>query len=133
MGRVEAICTSLKKGERKSPVNHAGFVADHGMESDAHAGPWHRQLSILAAEDIEQMRQTGLADIKYGDFAENLVLSGIELDGLGLGSRLRLGSEVELTITQIGKVCHTQCRIYHLTGDCIMPRRGLFARVIVGG
>jgi molybdopterin adenylyltransferase len=133
MGLVEAICMSDKKGQRKSPVQLARFLAGRGMEGDAHAGPWHRQISILAAKDFEQVRQSGLADIKHGDFAENLVLSSIDLDGLGLCSRLRLGTQVELSITQIGKVCHTPCRIYHLTGDCIMPRRGLFARVIVGG
>src|SRR3972149_4826309 len=102
MARVEAICTSREKGERKSPGQLARLVAGQGIEGDAHAGPWHRQISILAAEDVGQVRQSGLADIKHGDFAENLVLSGIELDSLGLGSRLRFGSQVELSITQLG-------------------------------
>ncbi|HEY4761808.1 MAG TPA: MOSC domain-containing protein, partial [Thermoguttaceae bacterium] len=102
MGRVEAVCTSHKKGQRKSPVPVARLVAGQGIEGDAHAGPWHRQISILAAEDVEQVRHNGLADIKHGDFAENLVLSGVDLDGLGLGSRLRFGSQVELSITQLG-------------------------------
>ncbi len=133
MGRVEAICTSLRLGERKSPVPAAQFVAGQGIDGDAHAGAWHRQVSILAAEDIEQLRCKGLPDIKYGDFGENTVISGIDLRGLGLGSCLRLGAQAELSITQIGKVCHKPCRIYHLTGDCIMPRQGLFARVKIGG
>lgn len=133
MGRVEALCISQNKGERKTPVQRALFCADHGIESDAHANTWHRQISILAAEDIESVRQKGLPDLAPGDFAENLVLSGMDLSSLGLGTRVRLGQDVILSITQIGKVCHTPCRIYKLTGDCIMPRLGLFARVEVGG
>ena len=133
MGRVEALCISQNKGERKTPVQRALFCADHGIESDAHANTWHRQISILAAEDIESVRQKGLPDLAPGDFAENLVLSGMDLSSLGLGTRVRLGQDVILSITQIGKVCHTPCRIYKLTGDCIMPRLGLFARVETGG
>ncbi|MHC4715798.1 MAG: molybdenum cofactor synthesis domain-containing protein [Planctomycetota bacterium] len=133
MGRVKAISVSEGKGERKRPVEPAVFVADHGIESDGHAGPWHRQVSLLAAEDVETVRQAGLPDLKPGDFAENVILEGIDLAALGLGSRLRVGGDVVLSMTQIGKVCHTPCRIYHLTGDCIMPRMGLFARVEAGG
>ncbi len=133
MGRVEAICISEKKGQRKRPVEAATFRSDYGIESDAHAGAWHRQVSLLAAEDIEAVRRSGLGDLAPGDFAENLVLAGVELGALGLGTRLRLGEEVVVSITQIGKVCHAPCRIYELTGDCIMPRRGLFARVQRGG
>ena len=132
MGRVEALCISKNKGERKTPVDVAVFRADSGIESDAHAGPWHRQVSLLAAEDIETVR-AGLPDIGPGDFAENVILSGLDLASLGLGTRLQLGTDVVLTVTQIGKVCHTPCRIYKLTGDCIMPRMGLFARVAAGG
>ncbi len=132
MGRIEHICISEQKGERKTPVESAQMVVDHGIDSDAHAGLWHRQVSLLAAEDIRAVREN-LPDIKPGDFAENLIVSDCDLGVLGLGSQLSLGSEVILAVTQIGKVCHTPCRIYHLTGDCIMPRLGLFARVLKGG
>ncbi|NQT85696.1 molybdenum cofactor biosynthesis protein [bacterium] len=133
MGRVEALCTSERKGERKTPQESVVFLPDHGIEGDAHAGPWHRQVSLLAAEDVETVRQGGLPDIAPGDFAENVVVAGIPLETLGLGSRIRLGSDTLLSITQIGKVCHTRCQIYAITGDCIMPRLGLFARVLRGG
>ncbi|HSW50207.1 MAG TPA: molybdopterin-binding protein, partial [Bryobacteraceae bacterium] len=133
MGRVEAICTGVKKGERKSPQSRATFVAGHGIEGDGHAGPGHRQISILAAEDIETMRRNGLPDLAFGDFAENVVVAGVDLSALGLGSRLRLGAEAELGVTQLGKECHSRCAIYYQAGDCIMPRLGIFARVLRGG
>ena len=133
MAKVEALCVSEAKGERKSPVPSAVFNADKGIEGDAHAGAWHRQVSLLAAEDIETIRRKGLPDIASGDFAENVVVSGLDLASFGLGTRLQLGRDVLLSVTQIGKVCHTRCRIYHMTGDCIMPRLGLFARVESGG
>ncbi len=133
MGRVEAICTAAVKGGKKVPQPAVRFAANHGIEGDAHAGPWHRQVSVLAAEDIEEMRQRALPGLKDGDFAENLVLSGIDLGALGLGSRLRLGAEAELRVTQLGKQCHQRCAIYTQTGDCIMPRLGLFARVLQAG
>ena len=132
-GTIQAICVSEKKGERKTPVDATTLVTNHGIQGDAHAGVWHRQVSLLAASDVDTMRAKGLPDLKAGDFAENVVLSGIDLSALGLGSRLRLGAEVEISLTQIGKVCHTRCAIYHQTGDCIMPRRGVFARVLSGG
>ncbi len=132
MGRIEAICISERKGERKIPVESAIARAEYGIESDAHAGQWHRQVSLLAAEDIQTVRDN-LPDVGPGDFAENIILSGLDLASLGLGSQLRLGCKTVLSITQIGKVCSTPCRIYHLTGDCIMPRLGLFARVLKGG
>ena len=133
MGRVEAICISLEKGQRKVPLPEAHFVAGHGIRDDAHAGTWHRQVSLLAAEEIERVRRGGLQNLKPGDFAENVVFSGLDLGCLGLGSRIRLGAQVLLSVTQIGKVCHTPCRIYHLTGNCIMPACGLFTRVVEGG
>lgn len=132
-GTVEAICVSARKGVKKTPWPSAEFVANYGIKGDAHAGPWHRQVSLLAASDIEEMRARGLASLKPGDFAENVVLSGLDLNALGLGSRLRLGAEVELTVTQLGKACHRPCAIYYQAGDCIMPRLGLFARVARGG
>jgi len=132
MGRVDALCLSEKKGQRKTPVESAVFRTGHGIETDAHARPWHRQVSLLAAEDIDTVRRA-LPDIHPGDFAENVVVSGLDLGACGLGSRIALGSEVVVRITQIGKVCHARCAIYDATGDCIMPRLGLFARVETGG
>jgi molybdenum cofactor synthesis domain-containing protein len=128
---VTAVCTAPEKGEQKSEVDRATAVENHGLEGDAHAGDWHRQVSVLAEADIEEMRDRGL-ELKPGDFGENLVVDGIDPGGLGIGSRLRVG-EAELEITQIGKACHSRCAIYHQAGDCIMPRRGVFARVVRGG
>ena len=133
MPKVEALCTSENKGERKRAVDRAAFRRGHGIEGDAHAGPWHRQVSLLAEEDIETVRQKGLDGIVPGAFAENVVTSGLDLASLGIGTRIRIGGDVVLAITQIGKVCHTPCRIYYLTGDCIMPKLGLFAEVQSGG
>lgn len=133
MGTVDNICISRQKGEKKSPTPSARLLKDHGIEGDAHAGPWHRQISLLAAGDVESMRRKGMPELKAGDFAENMIVSGLDLGALGLGSRILVGKEVELAVTQLGKVCHAHCAIYHQTGDCIMPRLGLFARVIVGG
>ena len=133
VGTIEAICVSEAKGTRKRPVGSAVFRTGHGIEGDAHAGPWHRQVSILAAEDIAQVRNGGLHDLAAGDFAENIIVAGLDLGAFGLGTRLRLGKDVILGVTQIGKTCHSRCRIYELTGDCIMPRVGLFARVEGGG
>ena len=133
MAKVEALCTSEKKGERKQPATSAVFRKDFGIEGDAHAGPWHRQVSLLSLSDIEAVRKNGLPDLKPGDFAENIIVSGLNVESLGLGTKVRLGNDVEVSVTQIGKVCHSRCRIYDLTGDCIMPRLGLFARVDTGG
>ena len=132
-GTVRALCTSRKQGECKTPLDAALFVADQGIEGDAHAGDWHRQVSLLAAADIDGVRAQGMPDLKAGDFAENVVVTGIDLAALGLGSRLRLGTDAELSLTQIGKVCHTHCAIYSRTGDCIMPRLGVFGRVLKSG
>ena len=132
-GRIEAVCISEKKGERKHIISSARLLADHGIDGDAHAGPWHRQVSLLAAGDVDGMRSKGLSDLKAGDFAENMVVSGLDLAALGLGSRLRVGRDAELVVTQLGKICHTRCAIYRQTGDCIMPRLGVFARVSAGG
>ena len=129
MPKVDALCRSKKTGQRKRPVDSAVFRLEHGIEGDAHAGAWHRQVSLLSAGDIETARRGGLAEVGPGDFAENVIVSGMDLGLLGLGSRLRLGADVVLTVTQIGKVCHAPCRIAKLTGDCIMPRLGLFTRV----
>ncbi len=125
------VCISEMKGIAKHEIPSACIVADHGMKGDAHAGDWHRQVSLLAHADIEFMRAKGL-NLKPGAFGENLVIDGLDADELGVGSRLKIG-DVLLELTQIGKVCHTRCAIYYSTGDCIMPRTGLFARVLEGG
>lgn len=132
-GTLLSINTSTRKGHSKTPVPRARLIEQHGIEGDVHAGPWHRQLSLLALDDIEFMRARGLPGLRYGSFAENLVIGGLDLGALGPGSRLRLGSDVEILVTQIGKECHTACAIMAKVGECIMPTRGLFARVLCGG
>jgi molybdenum cofactor synthesis domain-containing protein len=132
MAKIEALCFSEKKGEQKTAVESAVFRENHGIEGDAHAGEWHRQVSLLAAEDVAVAREK-LPDIKPGAFAENVIVSALNLNALGLGTRLRLGADVVMRISQIGKTCHTPCAIGRITGDCIMPRLGLFARVLSGG
>ncbi|SRR6266567_4493879 len=130
-GMLLHVCISATKGIAKHEVPSAFIVPEHGMDGDAHAGDWHRQVSLLAHVDIESMRAKGLT-LKPGAFGENLVIDGLDTDELGVGSRLKIG-EVLLELTQIGKVCHARCAIYYTTGDCIMPRTGLFARVLEGG
>jgi MOSC domain-containing protein YiiM len=128
---VVAICCSEEKGEQKTPVTSAVIREDFGIVGDAHAGNWHRQVSLLAQESIDKMRKKGLT-LKDGDFAENIVTRGIDLLTLPVGTGLALG-EVRLEITQIGKECHQRCAIYEQAGDCVMPREGVFARVVTGG
>jgi MOSC domain-containing protein YiiM len=132
MARIVAVCASQNKGERKTSVGQGLLIADHGLQGDAHAGPWHRQVSLLAMESIDKMRALGL-DVGPGDFAENLTTEGIELFTLPIGTRLQLGAEALGEVTQIGKVCHDRCAIYYQAGDCIMPREGIFIRVLNGG
>ena len=131
-GTVVAVCTSEKKGIRKREVAQAELRADWGLVDDAHAGDWHRQVSLLALESIEKMRARGLK-VGPGSFAENLTTEGIDLLALPIGSRVCVGDEVLLEITQHGKVCHERCAVYYQAGDCVMPREGIFARVVVGG
>jgi len=131
-GKVEAVCISAAKGERKTNVGHGRFLVEHGLEGDAHAGDWHRQVSLLAVESIAKMQAAGL-DVGAGDFAENLTTSGLDLCSLPIGSRLQAGASTILEITQIGKVCHERCAIFYQAGDCVMPREGIFARVLQGG
>ena len=131
MGKIAAICISKQRGTQKEPVPSARLLPDYGMEGDAHAGNWHRQVSLLSLEKIKEFQKRG-ADVDYGAFGENLVVEGIDFASLPVGSRLQAG-EVVLEITQIGKACHQHCAIYHAVGDCIMPREGVFARVVHGG
>jgi MOSC domain-containing protein YiiM len=129
--QIVAVCLSLRKGEKKTPAAAVDLQVEHGIAGDAHAGPWHRQVSLLAAESIEKMRRLGL-DVASGDFAENLTTAGIDLLSLPIGTRLAVG-EAELEVTQIGKECHSRCAIFHQAGDCVMPKEGIFARVLRGG
>ena len=122
---------SLKKGEQKIPVDQAELKPDHGIVGDAHAGDWHRQISLLADEDVETMRGNGI-ELNPGDFAENITTRGVDPSMLPVGTRLFLG-ETEIEVTQIGKECHHGCAIYQAIGDCVMPRKGIFAKVIRGG
>jgi len=132
VGIIKAVCISSEKGMRKKDVGEGLLVQDHGLKGDAHAGPWHRQVSLLAMESIEKMNAMGL-NVGPGDFAENLTTEGIDLVNLPVGTRLRIGPDAIGEVTQIGKVCHNRCAIYHQTGDCVMPREGIFIRVLVGG
>lgn len=131
-GTIVAVCTSKKKGIRKKDVGEADLKVDWGIVGDAHADDWHRQVSLLALESIEKMRAVGL-NVGPGSFAENLTTQGLDLLALPLGSQVRVGDGVILEITQHGKVCHDRCAIYHQAGDCVMPREGIFAKVIQGG
>lgn len=130
--KIVSIAISKKKGTPKAPVEKASLLEDHGLEGDAHAGPWHRQVSFLAAESIEETRKQGL-DVGFGDFAENIATSGIDWQDIPVGARVNLGDSALVEITQKGKECHNKCAIYYLAGDCIMPREGIFGRVLKGG
>lgn len=129
--RVKAVCISKEKGMKKQNVGIAALKENFGIIKDAHAGSL-RQVSLLAGESIEKMKEKGLA-VKFGDFAENIVTSGIDLKNLGLATKIKIGKNAILEITQIGKVCVSRCAIYYKTGDCIMPKEGIFARVLKGG
>ena len=129
--QVIAVCVSEEKGTAKQDVGRAVLRVDWGLEGDAHAGPWHRQVSLLAWESIEKMRRRGL-DVAAGSFAENITTRGLELHTLPVGARLRLG-RVLVEVTQIGKTCHSGCAVFQAVGDCVMPREGIFARVIEPG
>lgn len=131
MGKLIAICTSEKKGTQKKPVESAVLREDHGIVGDAHAGNWHRQVSLLGLEKIEAFRAKG-ADVDFGAFGENLIIEGFDFRNLPVGTRFAIGDAL-LEMTQIGKECHSHCAIFHMVGDCIMPREGVFAKVIRGG
>ena len=131
MGRIEAICISTARGTQKRPVGSAEFVADWGIRGDAHGGHWHRQVSLLSADRIDTFRARG-AQVENGAFGENLVVRGFDFSAFPVGTLFKSG-DVLLELTQIGKECHQHCAIYQAVGDCIMPREGVFARVIRGG
>ena len=131
-GRIKAISVSEEKGTRKVNVPEARLRADFGIVGDAHAGNWHRQISLLADESIDKMVAKGVK-VSPGDFAENITTEGIDLLKLSVGSKLKLGKSAELQISQFGKECHSGCEIFKQVGDCIMPREGVFAKVTKGG
>ena len=131
MGKVVAVCTSPEKGTAKRVVERAEFIAGHGIAGDAHAGPWHRQVSLLSHNKIQDFRAKG-AQVEDGAFGENLVVEGIDFGGLAVGTVLECNG-VLLEMTQRGKECHSHCAIYKVMGDCIMPREGVFAKVLRGG
>jgi cyclic pyranopterin phosphate synthase len=130
-GTVVAVNVSEAKGERKKAVAEVMLRLEHGIEGDAHAGPWHRQVSLLAQESIDKMTAAGL-DVGPGDFAENVTTLGIDVAALPIGTTLDMG-EALVEVTQIGKECHARCAIYYQAGDCVMPREGIFVRVLRGG
>ena len=130
-GTVKAICISALKGTKKASVPYALLKEDYGIIGDAHAGQWHRQVSLLADESVDTMRGA-MPTLSPGDFAENILTEGLDLKVLPIGTRLIIG-EAELEITQIGKECHSDCEIRRITGKCVMPTDGVFARVIKGG
>ncbi|OGW25469.1 MAG: molybdenum cofactor sulfurase [Nitrospirae bacterium GWC2_42_7] len=132
-GSVISVNISDKKGVRKKPVEEIILLTDFGIEGDAHASSeWHRQVSLLAMESISKMQYKGF-DVVPGDFAENITTEGIDLLKLPVGTKLTIGKDVEVEVTQIGKECHTKCAIYYQAGDCVMPKEGIFAKVNKGG
>ncbi len=130
--KIVALAVSRKKGTRKTTVQEAVLLENHGIDGDAHAGDWHRQVSFLASESIAGVREKGL-DVTFGDFAENIATEGIDWVSVPVGTRFRIGDTALVEITQIGKECTKKCAIYYQAGDCIMPREGVFARVLKGG
>lgn len=131
MGSVVAVCISEKRGTQKKNIKEAVLIENFGIENDAHAGDWHRQVSLLSYDRVEEFRKKG-ADVDDGAFGENILVEGIDFKTLPVGTIFRCG-DVVLELTQVGKKCHSHCEIYHKVGDCIMPREGVFTKVIKGG
>ena len=131
MGLVKAVCISEKRGTQKKAVPAIRLIEDYGIEGDAHAGKWHRQVSLLGFEKIEEFKARGI-ELADGAFGENIIVEGYDLKTLPVGSRFEIG-EALVELTQIGKECHAHCAIYHQVGDCIMPREGVFVKVLRGG
>lgn len=130
--KIVSLSISTKKGTRKTVVTEARLLENFGFEGDAHAGDWHRQVSLLASESIQGTRDKGLS-VTFGDFAENIATEGIDWLSVPVGTRFRLGDAALIEITQIGKECKKKCAIFYQAGDCIMPREGVFAKVLQGG
>lgn len=131
-GRIVAVCTSPTKGTIKKNVGVGTLIEEFGIEGDAHGGFAHRQVSLIASEDIDTMKAK-LPDLVPGSFAENLTTEGFDLSSLEIGDRVTVGESCLLEVSQIGKECHTKCQVFHLTGECIMPQKGIFCRVVKGG
>lgn len=131
-GRILAVSISDNKGEKKRNIESARLITDHGMEGDAHAGEWHRQVSLLAIESIGKIRAKGI-DVNPGEFAENLTTEGIRVWEIPVGGRIRIGNTVLVEVTQIGKECHSRCAIFQQVGDCVMPREGIFVKILEDG
>ena len=131
-GRIVAVSVSTNKGVKKTNILLGTLIENYGLENDAHAGDWHRQVSLLAIESISKIREKGI-DVNPGDFAENITTEGIKLWELPVGTRLELGEDTLVEVTQIGKECHDRCAIYKQVGDCVMPREGIFVKVLKGG
>ncbi len=131
-GRIVAVSLSTNKGVKKTNILLGTLIENYGLENDAHAGDWHRQVSLLAIESISKIREKGI-DVNPGDFAENITTEGIKLWELPVGTRLKLGEDTLVEVTQIGKECHDRCAIYKQVGDCVMPREGIFVKVLKGG
>ena len=131
-GRVLAVNISEEKGTKKTNIQACELFKDFGLKDDAHAGPWHRQVSLLANESIEKMRAKGL-NVSFGDFAENITTEDIDLVHLPIGTEIHIGDSVLLRVTQIGKECHERCAVYYQAGDCVMPKEGIFAEVLSEG
>jgi len=129
---VVSINISTKKGTEKKEIHEGIFIENHGLKGDAHAGDWHRQISLLSQESIDKMIALGVENLTVGSFAENITTIGIELHTLPIGTQLKIGDTIQ-EVTQIGKTCHTKCAIYHKVGNCIMPTEGIFTKVIQGG
>jgi len=131
-GKVLAVNISDEKGTKKTNIGSCTILKDFGLKGDAHGGPWHRQVSLLANESVEKMKAKGL-NVGFGDFAENITTEGVDLVNLPIGTEIRIGKTIVLRVTQIGKECHERCAIYYQAGDCVMPREGIFAEVITEG
>lgn len=131
-GKVLAVCRSERKGTVKHEIPEGILKEGFGLEGDAHGGKWHRQVSLLGEESIDKMRKMGI-EVNYGDFAENITTRGLILYELPIGTILKIGSECLLEVTQIGKKCHNDCAIFQKLGTCVMPKEGIFTRVIRGG
>ena len=132
-GKVIAVSISKRKGIPKTNTDSAKLIENYGIEGDIHAGTWHRQISFLAMESIDKMRKSGLPGLRPGAFAENITTEFLNLPSIRVGTRMQIGDEAVIEITQIGKECHTRCAIYAKVGDCVMPREGIFGKVIKSG
>lgn len=132
MAKVVSINISSQKGIPKDPISEGVFIEGFGLKEDSHGGDWHRQVSLLGQESIDKIKAMGIKDLEPGRFAENITTEGINLYELPIGTKLQIGETIQ-EVTQIGKECHTRCAIFHTVGDCVMPKEGIFTKVLKGG